>query len=330
MARTILTAFITDLGHWKGIHPRRWKGNFFMGKWKQKLAIHWNESFRFECREAWDVFWEAGRAFLLDGCLNLSASLAFYSILSLLPFLFFLIAGTAYILGSSESGLRISVTFLNQWVPHASSLIFEEASTISPRAEVIGLVGFLSMLWTASVIFSSLEYAMGVVFRVPQRRNFVRARLLALSMVPSSGLIFLLSFSVTAIAGSVQGRDFILWGIDLGGWPWLEILTGYLLPYLILTLGFTAVYKVVPNTPVSFRQALAAGAGCAFLFELGKQIFAWYCRDCGRFGLTYSTLETMIILVLWTFYSAGILLFCAEVISAYRRREVTLLAHAFA
>ena len=300
-----------------------------MGKLKQKLAIHWNERFRFECREVWDVFWEARRAFLLDGCLNLSASLAFYTILSLIPFLFLLISGTAYILGSSESGLMMALSLLSQLFPHASSLIFEEASAISQRAEVIGLVGFLSMLWTASVIFSSLENAMGVVFRVEQRRNFLKGRLLALSMVPASALVFLLSFSVTAISGSLQEMETILWGIDLAKWSFLEFLIGYLFPYLILTLGFTAVYKIIPNTPVSFHHALAGGASCAFLFEVAKHFFAWYFKDYGRYGVTYGALEAMIILVLWTFYSACILLFCAEVISAYRRRDVTLLAHAF-
>ena len=329
MARTFQTALINDLGHLNDIHPRRGKWNLFMGKWKQKLAIHWKERFRFECREVWDVFWEARRAFLLDGCLNLSASLAFYTILSLIPFLLLLSSGTAYFLGSSESGVMMALSLLSQLFPHASSLIFQEAGAISQRAEVIGLVGFLSMLWTASVIFSSLEHAMGVVFRAEQRRNFLKGRLLALSMVPASALVFLLSFSVTAVSGSLQEMETILWGIDLAKWSFLEFLIGYLFPYLILTLGFTAVYKIIPNTPVSFHHALAGGASCAFLFEVAKHFFAWYIKGYGGYGMTYGALEAMIILVLWTFYSACILLFCAELISAYRRRDVTLLAHAF-
>ncbi len=329
MARTFQTAFVNDMGPMKDIHPRRGKWNLFMGQWKQKLTIRWNERFRFECREVWDVFWEARRSFFLDGCLNLSAALAFYTILSLIPFLFLLISVTAYVLGSSESGLMMALSFLSQLFPHAGSLIFEEASVIFQRAQVIGLVGFLSMLWTASVIFSSLEHAMGVVFRVEQRRTFLKGRLLALLMVPASALVFLLSFSVTAIAGSLQEMETVLWGIDLAKGSFLEFLIGYLFPYLILTLGFTAVYKIVPNTPVSFHHALAGGASCAFLFEAAKHFFAWYFKNYGGYGMTHGAMEAMIILVLWTFYSACILLFCAELISAYRRRDVTLLAQAF-
>ena len=324
MARTFLTAFIADLGRWKDIHPRRWKGYLFTGKGRRDLAIRWNERLRFECREAWDVFREAGRGFFLDGCLNLSASLAFYAILSLLPFLCLLISGTSYILGSSESGLRMAVTFLSPLSPRAGSLIFEEAGAISQRGEVIGLVGLLSMLWTASVIFSSLEYAMGIVFRVGQRRNFFQGRLLALSMVPVSALVFLLSLSVTVLSGSLREMETLFWGIDLAAWPFLEFLIAYFFPYQILALGFAAVYKIIPNTPVSSHHALAGGASCAFFFEVAKHFFAWYFKDHGPYGMTYGSLEAMMILVLWAFYSACILLFCAEVISAYRRRDACL------
>ncbi len=329
MAHTFQTALVSDLGPLKSILPRRGKRIFFVGKWMQNLTIRWNERFRFECREVWDVLWEARRAFLLDGCLNLSAALAFYTILALIPFIFILSLGWTYILGSSESGLRTTLSLLSQWCPHASSPSLEEAGAISQRAEVIGLVGSLSMLWTASVIFSSLEHAMGIVFRVEQRRNFLKSRLLSLSMVPALALISLLSFSVTAVSNPLQQMKTILWGIDPAKWSFLEFLIVYHLPYLILTLGFTVVYKIIPNTPVSFHHALAGGASCAFLFEVAKHFSAWYIKNYGGYGMTYGALEAMIIVVLWAFYAACILLFCAEVISAFRRRDVTLLAHAF-
>jgi membrane protein len=220
--------------------------------------------------------------------------------------------------------------FSSQFFPPASSHIFEEVSAISQRAEVFGLLGVLSMLWTASVIFSSLEHAMGVVFQVQQRRNFLRGRLLALSMVPASALFFILSFSVTALSGSLQEMETFIWGFDPAKWSFLEFLTGYHFPYLVLSLGFTAVYKIIPNTSVSFHHALAGGASCAFLFEVAKHSFAWYFKDYGRYGVTCGVLDAMIILVLWTFCSACILLFCAELISAYRRRDATLLVHPFA
>jgi membrane protein len=261
--------------------------------------------------------------------MNLSAALAFYTILSLIPYLFLLVSASGYLLGSSEEAHRVAVVFFDRVYPQASALILREVSAISQRAGVLGWVGFLSMIWTASVIFSSLDYAMGVVFRVEKRRSFLKSKLLALAMIPASALIFFLSFFVTAFAGIMEGFDLQLFGVDLAHSALVEFLVGYLLPYLILAAAFTAIYKIIPNTSISLRHALVGGASCAFLFELAKHIFTWYIGRSHQYSVVYGSLEAIVILVVWAFYSSSVLLFCAEVVSAYRRRDITLLQKAF-
>jgi YihY family inner membrane protein len=86
---------------------------------------------------------------------------------------------------------------------------------------------------------------------------------------------------------------------------------------------------MIPNTSISSRHALAGGASCAFLFELAKHFFTWYIGRSSQYNVIYGSLEAIVILVVWAFYSSSILLFCAEVVSAYRRRDVTLLEKAF-
>ena len=288
-----------------------------MKRWKRKISIFWKENLRFHLRMVWDIIWEARRAFSRDGCMNLSAALAFYTILSLIPFLFLIISAAGFILGSSDEAHQMALSFFDRLFPQASASIFKEVKAISQRAEVLGWVGILSMIWTASVVFSSLEYAMGVVFRVERRRNLLKSRLLALSMFPAAGALFILSILVTAFSG-VLHSEFLL-----------KFILGYLFPYLILAFAFTAIYKIIPNTPIAFRHALAGGASCAFLFELAKHFFTWYISRSSQYNIIYGSLEAIIILVVWTFYSSSILLFCAEVVSAYRRRDITLLEKAF-
>lgn len=297
---------------------------------KQKIEVLWEKRYRFECRAVCDIFWEARRAFVFDGCMNLSAALAFYAILSLIPFLFLLISATTYILGSPDAALKMTLTFLDQIFPHAGALIQGELKAIVQRTELIGLLGFLSMAWTASIIFSSLEFSMSIVFRVEKQRDFLTKKLLALLMVPGAALLFIFSFSVAAFSDFLQGLESTVWIFYLDKYSFLRFfLIGYLFPYFVLTLGFTAIYKIVPNTFVSLRHALAGGASCALLFEVAKHFFTWYIRSYARYSVVYGSLEALIILVLWAFYSACILLFCAEVVSAYRRRDVTLLEKAF-
>jgi membrane protein len=296
---------------------------------KKRMDAFWARRSRFELKAVWDILWEARRAFSQDGCMNLSAALAFYTILSLIPYLFLLVSAAGYLLGSSEEGHRIAVVFFDRVFPQASALILREVRAISHRAEVLGWVGFLSMIWTASVIFSSLEYAMGVVFRVEKRRNFLRSKLLALLMVPAFAGIFFLAFLVTAFSGATGKFDLSPPGVAVARSGLLEFLVGYVFPYLILGAAFTAVYKIIPNTSISFRHALAGGTSCAFLFEAAIHFLTWYFQRSQQYSVVYGSLAWIVILVVSAFYLSSVLLFCAEVVSAYRRRDITLLQKAF-
>ncbi len=300
-----------------------------MKHWLQKLSTWWEERLRFQLRMIWDIIWEARRAFTYDGCLNLSAALAFYTILSLIPFFFILVSAAAYILGSSEEAHRMAATFLEQVIPRASSVILKEVQSISQRAGLLGWLSFLAMIWTASVIFSSLEFAMGIVFRVEERRKFIQSKFLALAMIPGSMVIFILSLFVTTFSAVMEEFDLVYWGIHWTHSVIFEFFLGYVLPFSVLVVAFTAIYKVIPNTSISFRHALAGGASCAFLFEMAKHFFTWYIGRSSQYGVVYGSLEAIVIVVLWAFYSSSILLFCAEVVSAYRRRDITLLGKAF-
>jgi len=300
-----------------------------MGRWRQKIVSFWNERLRFELRTVWDILWEARRAFSQDGCMNLSAALAFYTILSLIPFLFLTVSAAGFILGSSDEAHRMAISVFDRLFPQASAVIFKEVKAISQRAGVLGWVGILSLVWTASIIFSSLEYAMGEVFRVEKRRNILRSRLLALAMIPAAGALFLFSLFATAFSRIMEAYHFKIVGVDLADSDFIQFMVGYIFPYLILSLAFTAIYKIIPNTSIAFRHALAGGASCAFLFEAAKHFFTWYVARSSQYNIIYGSLEAMIILVVWTFYSSSILLFCAEVVSAYRRRDITLLEKAF-
>lgn len=300
-----------------------------MKKVKEKIHHLWMEQLRFQLRSAWDIFWEARNSFSRDGCLNLSAALAFYTILSIIPFLFILVSLSGYLLGSSEQAFQVVISFGDRLFPQSSDLILREVRALAQRAKLFGWVGFFSLIWTASIVFSSLEFALSIVFRVERRRNFMQSKLLAISMIPGAMVIFFFSLFITGFTRIMESYDLTFWGISLAKSNFLEFLVGYLLPYLVLAISFTAIYKIIPPTKISFRHALAGGASCAFLFEIVKHFFTWYVKRSSPYSIVYGSLETIIILVVWVFYSAAVLLFCAELVSAYRRRDITLLQKVF-
>lgn len=300
-----------------------------MKKVKEKIKYFWMEQLRFQLKTAWDILGEARSSFARDGCFNLSAALAFYTILSIIPFLFLLVSLTGYIVGSSEQALQVAISFGDRLFPQSSYLILKEVQALTHRAKLFGWVGFFSLIWTASIVFSSVEFALSIVFRAEKRRNFLRSKLLAISMIPAALIIFFFSLFITGFARLMQSYDITFWGINLAKSNLLDLLVSYLLPYLILTISFTAIYKFIPPIKISFRHTLVGGAICAFLFEVVKHFFTWYIKHSSPYSIVYGSLEAIIILVVWVFYSAAILLFCAELVSAYRRRDITLLQKVF-
>jgi len=88
-----------------------------MVPWKETAVSLWNNRLRFQLRAAWDILWEARGAFIQDGCMNLSAALAFYTILSLIPFLFLIVSAAGYLLGSSDEAQQMVIVFMDRFFP---------------------------------------------------------------------------------------------------------------------------------------------------------------------------------------------------------------------
>ena len=281
-------------------------------------------------RNFWDIIIESFRSYKLNGGLNLSAAIAFYSILSIIPFLFLMLSLAGYILGSSEEVYTAAVSFARDFIPQMNTMVFDETKRIMDRSEVLGWVGVLSLIWTATLVFTSLEFALNTIFKVKKKRNFFYSKFLTFTMIPFGCVIAIVSVLITAFAKALEkAGSFIIYGIDLRIFFTSNILIRYLFPFLLTVSIFTLIYKVIPNTKIRLIHCMVGGTICAFLWEGAKYLFAWYVSRNSDYGVVYGSLEAIIILVLWVFYSSCILLFCAELVSAYYRRDVTLLKKAF-
>jgi len=102
----------------------------------------------------------------------------------------------------------------------------------------------------------------------------------------------------------------------------------YLVPYLITTIFFIAVYRAIPTAKVRLSVAAAGSAIFALLAEIAKQFFTWYAANYTRYDVIFGSLEAVVILVIGVFYIALIFLFCAEIMSSFQRRDIILLEKA--
>jgi membrane protein len=265
-------------------------------------------------RQLWIWLRDAAVGWHNDKVTRLSSSLAYYALLSLAPFLVLAVSLAALIWGSETASGRLS--------ENATAVLGTEAGkaieSIVSRArdpEECSLASGLSLLVVlvgASGAFGELQSAMNTVWGVdtPFRggiRKFLRARLFSFVMVfVSAGiLLFLLAAGATL---SLIGEKLVL-HLPGGAWVW-EILT------LLLSMAAAAclcalIFKLVPDVPLRFRHVWPGAIVSSILFAIGELALGFYLVRAS-IASPYGAAGSVVVLVVWVYYSTQILLYGAE------------------
>jgi len=257
-------------------------------------------------------------SFREDGCLNLSAAIAFYAILAIIPVLYLVVSIIGFFLGSEGEALPKISALVTQLIPFISTMVLREVGRINLGSGFFAWFALLFMLWSSTLIFNSLEFSLKRVFKVENRRPFWVSKIMSLLFVPVAGLIFLLLQTFHLFVDAFIGLSNYL-SIAIPPLFLNNIVLKYISPFLLTFLLLTALYVIVPPGKPFLRQSMAGGFLCAVLLEAAKHAFRWSVSRNPHYGLIYGSLNTIILMVLWIFYASAIFLFCAEIIAAYRK-----------
>jgi membrane protein len=275
-----------------------------------------------------DVFVNAVDSFMRNGDANQAAAIAFYAVLSAIPLLILTVIVISLFFGSHQGAHGELTRIIKDFHPYISEKFLMETGVIEEKLRVLGWIGLVSLVWFSSLIFNSIETAFSLIFRSSDCRSYLRSKLLGISMIPLGWAVGMTSVLLTYFTRLIRDNPYIA----VGGWMADMLVHGfmftYVIPYVVLVIFATIVYKIIPTEKISFWNALAASALFSALMEIAKHIFTWYLANYSRYDVIYGPLETMVIIVIWVFYVSWILLFCAELVSSYRNRTLLLLEKA--
>jgi membrane protein len=276
-----------------------------------------------------NILGDAIRNYQTNGDTNQAAAIALYALLSIVP-LFILTLLTIDNLFSSDPDIQQKlIEGIRPFIPTFSGELLTQFWQVEKKKELLGGVGIISLIWFSSMIFGAIETALNIIFRSKSYRSYITSKLLAIGMIPLGWGIGIVSVGITYTATILEKQPLLGQG-SLFFFPLLHVaLFRYLLPYLLTVLFFTFVYKAIPTEKVSLKSALIGSAIFSILMEIAKQFFTWYVANYTRYNLIFGSLEAVVILVIWVFYIALILLFCAELISSYLRRDMIIMEKAF-
>ncbi|MEO8451540.1 MAG: YihY/virulence factor BrkB family protein [Gemmatimonadota bacterium] len=271
------------------------------------------------------LLWTAIKGWSRDDVPRLGASLAYYALFSIAPILVIAIAIAGSFFGADVVRGHL-VGQIDQLIGveggRAVQALLEGAakSGSGPLAVVIGSVTFL----IASIgAFLELQHALNTIFRVKSEpgshvKAFVVARLRSFGLVLSIGFLLLVSLAVSAGLAALSA-----WvEAGTGGAQFLWQVVNIIVSLSVITVLFAMIYRFLPDVRLQWRDVWTGAFITAILFVIGKQVIGLYL---GRSGVSssYGAAGSVVVLLLWVYYTAQIVLLGAEFTRVYADREGT-------
>lgn len=256
-----------------------------------------------------------------DDALDLGAALSYYTIFSLAPLLLAVISIAGLVFGREavqgqlvgqiqglvgQQGAEAIQTMIANAGRHGSGVL----------ATVIAVV---TILFGATGVFGQLQKTLNKIWDVEPKpgagvKGLLKARALAFGMIIGIGFLLLVSLAVSAL---LSGLDSYLAGLFPGAAIVLRILS-FVLSFAVVTLLFAMIYRVLPDVEISWKDVWVGAAVTALLFTIGKYLIGLYLGH-SSVASVYGAAGSLVVVLLWVYYSSQILFFGAEFTQVYAR-----------
>jgi membrane protein len=275
-------------------------------------------------KEVWQILREAFTEFNRENVARLGAGLAYYTLFAIAPLLIVAI-GVAGMVFGAEAARGEVVRQIDGMVGREGALAIQEmlASVSRPgRSVPATIVGLITLFLGATSAFASLQGALNEVWNVKEKPRgpvlgFLRGRLLSFGLVLGVGFLLLVSLALSAALAALGN----LMSSSLPGGATLWAIVNFLISFGFTTILFAMIYKVLPDVPLTWRDVWMGGLITSLFFTLGKTLIGLYLGH-SAIGSSFGAAGSIIVLLVWVYYSSQILLFGAEVTQAVvRRRE---------
>jgi membrane protein len=271
-------------------------------------------------RNAKAVLIQASLAWIEHDASTMGASLAFYTVFSVAPILLIAIGIVGWVIGADAVRADLlpqMQSLLGDAGASAVQTLLSSASYMG-RSRSATAIGVATVLLGASSVFVELQTSLDRIWGIPKRNRkrglwrFVRSRFLSLGLVFGVGFLMMVSLLVSTALAAVG-----VWlASHFGEWKASIVAVDVALSLIISTALFALVYKYVPQERLHWRDVWVGGAVTAILFNIGKFAIGYYLAK-STFAAVYGAAGSLLVLLLWAYYSAQIFLFGAEVTKSY-------------
>jgi membrane protein len=272
--------------------------------------------------KAWTLIKETVASFIEDDALGRGAAIAFYAVTSLGPVLLIVIAVAGLAFGEDAARDAIVGQFSGLMGQESATLLqaIVKSASAQTSGTLAGILGVVTLLLTASGVFGEMQAALNAFWKVEPRgttiARLVRARAASLGLVVAMGFLLLVSLVISAglaaLSSYLDARlpltSLVLQGLN------------FVVSLALISVLFAAIYKVLPDKKLEWRDVGVGAVATAILFNLGKFLVGLYIGS-SAIASSYGAAGGLIIVLLWVYYSAQIFLLGAEFTKVYAGRH---------
>jgi membrane protein len=268
----------------------------------------------------WSVTLGTAQDWWEDNCLRLAASLAYYTALSLAPLLLLIAGVVGVVLGREQVSSQLATQLESLMGPAGRELVNSILTTSSPEGGALAtVVGLVTLLIGATAVFGELQTTMNLIWEVRPAPTggawagimaWLKDRFFSLAIIFALAFLLLVSLVISA---ALAGAAAFFWG---PAQTFVSRLLELAVSLVVLTLGFALLFKYVPDAEIRWRDVWLGGLVTAVLFTVGKTAIGYYLGRASV-GSAYGAAGSMVVLLVWVYYSALIVFFGAEFTQAW-------------
>ncbi len=269
-------------------------------------------------KRIWKLAWNTIVAFNDDGALSRGASIAFFTVTALAPVLLIVIAIAGLTFGEEAARNALADQLTGLMGRQSAEMLQAAIASAAARSTGVlaSIIGVLTLIFTASGVFGEMQRSLNDIWKAEPKgttvSRLIRARAASLGLVVALGFVLTVSLVVSAALSALGGyvNAYIPFGQQI------LALVNAAISILLIAVLFAAIYKVLPDKQLAWRDVAVGALATSVLFNVGKTMIGWYIGS-SAVASSYGAAGALIVVLLWIYYSSLIFLFGAEFTKVY-------------
>ncbi len=262
---------------------------------------------------------QTGKAWSADNASRMAAALAYYTIFSIAPLLIIAIAIAGYIFGEHAVTGQLFAQLRGVVGAQTAEIVQEMVKNASQAQSgaIASLLGVVTLVWAASNLFNQFQQALNSIWKVDAAHirgvvAFLWQRFVAIAMVIGMGVLMVASLVAITVISALSHALQEMVPLLVEALP----LTDIVLSLLLTTVVCAIIFRVLPNTPITWRDVRGGALLTALLFTFGKYLIGVYLANAS-YASSFGAAGSLVVLLVWVYYSSQIMLFGAEFTKVY-------------